>query len=256
MINITGGQIEQWRAIFFYPLIRILALVASAPVLGHIGVPMRVKVGLALVVTAIIAPTLPVSVQALASPAGMMLIAAQILIGLAMGFALRLVISAIELAGELIGTQMGLNFAGFFDPQTASQGTSIGAWLGLLATLLLLCANGHLMMLGAVADSFRVIPIQTDAVDLTNWKKLILFGGELFRIGLYVALPVLGAMLVCNIGLGVLARVAPQLNILAIGFPVTIMVGFTMLLAALPFIMVYLDATIGRALSMGAGIVR
>jgi flagellar biosynthesis protein FliR len=256
MINITGGQIEQWLAMYFYPLVRILALVASAPILGHIGVPMRVKVGLALVVTAIIAPTLPVPMYSLSSPAGIMLIAAQILIGVAMGFALRLVISAIELAGELIGTQMGLNFAGFFDPQTASQGTPIGAWLGLLATLLLLCANGHLMMLDAVADSFRVFPIQPDVVDLTNWKKLILFGAELFRIGLYVALPVLGAMLVCNIGLGVLARVAPQLNILAIGFPVTIIVGFTMLLAALPFIIVYLDATIGRALSMGVGIVR
>ena len=142
MINITGGQIEQWLAMFFYPLVRILALVASAPVLGHIGVPMRVKVGLALIVTTIIAPTLPIPAHPLASPSGMMLIAAQILIGVAMGFALRLVISAIELAGELIGTQMGLNFAGFFDPQTASQGTPIGAWLGLLATLLLLCANG------------------------------------------------------------------------------------------------------------------
>jgi flagellar biosynthesis protein FliR len=256
MVNITGGQIEQWIAVFFYPLVRILALVASAPVLGHSGVPMRVKVGLAMVVTIIIAPTLPVPLQPLASPAGIMLIAAQILIGLAMGFALRLVIAAIELAGELIGTQMGLNFAGFFDPQTASQGTPIGAWLGLLATLLLLCANGHLIMFDALADSFRLIPIRTDAVDLSNWKKLILFGAELFRIGLYVALPVLGAMLVCNIGLGVLARVAPQLNILAIGFPVTIIVGFTMLLAALPFIIVYLDATIARALSMGVGIVR
>ncbi len=256
MIEVSGAQIEQWLAAFFYPLVRILALVASAPVLGHTGVPLRIKVGLGVLITIAIAPTLPVPAYTLASPAGILLIASQILVGIAMGFALRLVVSAIELAGELIGTQMGLNFAGFFDPQTASQGTPIGAWLGLLGTLLLLCANGHLIILGALADSFRVIPIQPDAIGLTNWKKLILFGAELFRIGLFVALPVLGAMLVCNIALGVLARVAPQLNILAVGFPVTILVGFTMLLATLPFIIVYLDTTIARALGMGVGIVK
>ena len=256
MIEVSGTQIEQWLAAFFYPFVRILATVASAPIFGHMGVPMRVKVGLGFLITITIAPTLAVPAYPLASPVGILLIAAQILIGIAMGFAIRLVIAAIELAGELIGTQMGLNFAGFFNPQTASQGTPIGAWLGLLATLLLLCANGHLMILDALADSFRVLPIQPNAVAITDWKKLILFGAELFRIGLFVALPVLGAMLVCNIGLGVLTRVAPQLNVIAVGFPVTLLVGFTMLLAALPFIVVYLDATIGRALAMGIGIIK
>lgn len=256
MIEVSGAQIEQWLAAFFYPLVRILALVASAPILGHMGVPLRVKVGLGLLIALTIAPTLPVPAYTLASPAGVLLIASQMLIGIAMGFALRLIIAAIELAGELIGTQMGLNFAGFFDPQTASQGTPIGSWLGLIATLLLLCTNGHLIIIDALADSFRVIPIQPGAVALTDWKKLILLGSELFRIGLYVALPVLGAMLVCNIGLGVLTRVAPQLNVIAIGFPITLLVGFSMLMIALPFIVAYLEATIGRALSIGIGIVR
>jgi flagellar biosynthetic protein FliR len=250
MITLSAQQIDVWLAAIFLPLVRLLAFIGAAPIFGHMSVPVRVKVGLALAMTVALAPHLLVPAHTLASAEGVILIAQQFLVGVAMGFTLRVIIAAIELAGEMIGMQMGLNFAGFFDPQTASQGTPIGAWLGLLALLVFLAANGHLVVLDALADSFRVIPIRPDAIQLADWRRLALVGAELFRIGLYVSLPVVGAMLVCNIALGVLARVAPQLNVLVIGFPVTILVGFTMLLAALPFIVPFLETALGRGIAL------
>ncbi len=250
MLQVTSQQLELWLAAFLLPLIRMLAFITTAPIFGHMSVPARAKVGLAFIATIAIAPTLPQPAYTLASGEGVQLIIEQFLIGVAMGFSLQLVIASIQLAGELIGVQLGFNFAGFFDPQTASQGTPIGAWLGLLALLIFLSINGHLLVLDALADSFRTLPLTPDAVRLTDWRKLALLGGELFRIGLYVALPVLGAMLVCNITLGLLARVAPQLNVLAIGFPVTLLVGFTILLASLPFILQFIESALGRGIAM------
>lgn len=250
MLQVSAQQLELWLAAFLLPLIRMLAFIATAPIFGHMSVPARVKVGLAFVATIAIAPTLPQPAYTLASGEGVQLVIEQILIGVAMGFSLQLIIASIQLAGELIGVQLGFNFAGFFDPQTASQGTPIGAWLGLLALLVFLAINGHLIVLDALADSFRAMPLTPDAVRLTDWRRLALLGGELFRIGLYVALPVLGAMLVCNITLGLLARVAPQLNVLAIGFPVTLLVGFMILLASLPFILQFIEVALGRGMAM------
>lgn len=250
MIEVLALDAERWIAALFYPLVRILSLIATAPVLGHMSVPMRVKVLLGVVITFAVAPGLPMPVVGLSDPRAILVIAQQILIGAAMGFTLRVIIAGIELAGELIGMQMGLNFAGFFDPASASQGTPIGAWLGLLATLLFLCANGHLQVIAAVAESFRYLPVDPGASIVADWRKVVHVGAELFRIGFYVVLPVMAATLICNITMGVLTRMAPQLNLLAVGFPVTLAVGFWMLLAALPFIVPYLETTLQRALSL------
>ena len=117
MINFTSMQLEAWLAAFIFPLARILALVASAPVIGNKQVPVRVKVGFAMLVTFLIAPTLniPADIEASSGP-GLLILLQQILVGLAMGFAMRLVFTAIDMAGDIMGMQMGLGFASFYDP--------------------------------------------------------------------------------------------------------------------------------------------
>lgn len=250
MISFSSQQIELWLASVFWPFVRILAIIASGPVLGHRGVPVRVKIGLAMLTTAIVAPSVASPMHGLASAEGFILLVQQILIGVAMGFTLRVIIAAVELAGELIGFQMGLNFSGFFDPSTSTQGTPIGSWLGMLVTLMFLALNGHLVLIYGVAESFRVFPMSIDSMHFGDWGRLAALGAELFRVGVYVALPVLAALLVCNLGLGVLARVAPQLNIFAVGFSVTLLVGFLMLALSLPFIGQYLEVTINRGAEM------
>ncbi|MEO7403361.1 MAG: flagellar biosynthetic protein FliR [Burkholderiales bacterium] len=251
MLNFSSVQLDTWIAGFLWPFIRILALISSAPVIGHRGVPMRVKVGLAALMAMLIAPTIQNGDQfSIGSSAGFILVLQQVLIGVAMGFTLRIIFAAVELAGEVIGTQMGLNFAGFFDPQSSQQGTPIGAWLGLLITLIFLAMNGHLMLLASINESFRIVPIAPDAGLVGDWRKLALIGSELFRIGLYASLPVIAAMLTCNIALGVLARVAPQLNVLAVGFSITILVGFLVLYLSLPVIGVFLQGSIERGMGL------
>lgn len=251
MITVSAQQLDFWLASFFWPFVRILAVVGTAPVLGHRNVPARLKVGLAIAITILIAPTLPETRSySLASATGILVIAQQVLVGIAMGFTLRVIFAAFELAGEIMGLQMGLSFAGFFDPQSASQGTPIGAWLGLLATLIFLGMNGHLMVLWSLGESFRLVPIGPESFGTADWRRLALLGVELFRIGVYAAMPVVAAMLVCNLVLGLLGRVAPQLNILAVGFSATIFVGFTVLYLSLPVISAFMHMALERAIGM------
>jgi flagellar biosynthetic protein FliR len=236
---------------FFWPFIRILAFVGSAPVFAGSNVPQRLKIGLAALIALLVAPTLPdTSRLALDSANGVATLFSQVLLGLAMGMILRVIFAGIELAGEIAGMQMGMNFAGFFDPTTHAEGTPVGSWLGLIATLAFLSINGHLMMVHAIAESFRVFPIGSGLVPTAEWHRLSQAGGEMFAIGVYAALPVMATMLVCNLAIGVLARIAPQLNVLSISFPVTMLAGMLMLLSSLPVTIEYLDRAMVRAVEL------
>src|SRR5512143_503522 len=112
MISFTSAQLNAWLVAFIFPLTRILALIASSPVLGNKQIPIRVKVGLAMLITVIVAPTItvPTDIEP-ASAQGLFILVMQILVGLAMGFTMRLIFTAVEMAGDLAGMQMGLGFA-------------------------------------------------------------------------------------------------------------------------------------------------
>ncbi len=237
MINITSMQLEAWLAAFIFPLARILALVASAPVIGNKQVPARVKVGLAMLITFLIAPTLsiPPNIEA-SSGIGLFILLQQILVGLAMGFSMRLIFTAIELAGDLMGMQMGLGFASFYDPINFTQAQVIAQFLGIVAALAFLSMNGHLYMLDTLAESFKAYPISTQVPSVSAMHTLALWGGNIFSQAMRLALPLIAALLITNLALGILTRSAPQLNIFAIGFPITLAVGFFTLMLALPYL--------------------
>jgi flagellar biosynthesis protein FliR len=251
MISFDLAQLEAWIAIFLFPFVRVLALLASAPVLGHRNIPLRVKVCLAFAVSATLGPTLGIGgTQTIASSQGLIILIQQILIGVSMGFTVRLIFGAIELAGEIMGSQLGLNFAGFFDPQSAQLGTPFGAWLGVIATLIFLAMNGHLLMIFALSESFRILPIGTESFIAADWQKYALLGTELFRIALMLALPVIVAMLLCNLALGVLSRIAPQVNLLSLSFSVTIIVGLAVLMLSLPVMGAFIQQTLQRGVEL------
>lgn len=236
MFSVTSAQLNLWLAAFLWPFIRILGLMIAAPLFGNQRFPVRMRVGLALVITIIVAPTLsPLPAVAPDSLEGLGIFAQQLLIGLAMGFAVRLMFTAVEMAGELIGMQMGLGFAVFFDPQNSGQTPVVGQFLGLVATLAFLAANGHLLVLSALVDSFRVMPIAVTSVDPGVWKMIAGWGGKIFYSALLLALPVITALLTASLALGILTRAAPQLNVFAVGFPITLSIGFGALLLSLPY---------------------
>lgn len=234
MLSVTSAQLDAWLAAFLWPFSRILGLMSIAPVLGHLRFPVRMRVGLAVALTLLIAPTLPpVPAVAPASLEGLWIMAVQFAVGLAIGFAVQLVFTAVEIAGELMGIQMGLGFALLYDPQSRAQVPVLGQFLGVLATLTFLGMNGHLQLVSVLVESFQHIPMSgAQAPNLaqlvTSWSTFIL------RAGVLLSLPVVAALLIANLALAVLTRAAPQLNIFAVGFPLTLSAGLLALLLALP----------------------
>jgi flagellar biosynthetic protein FliR len=237
MISLTEAQILAWLTPLLWPFFRALALLASLPVFSQRAVPMRVKIGLALFIALAAQPSLPVMpVIALDSPQAVLVIVQQLLVGVTLGFAVRIVFAAVELGGELIGLQMGLNFAGFFDPATASQGTASGRFFGTLVAFLFVLSNGHLAVIAALVRSFEVFAVGDEPFAFLRQMQPQQWGTEVFELGLWIALPLVGMLLFVNLVLGVISRVAPQISVFSVGFPITVTVGLIGMLLTLPLL--------------------
>lgn len=249
MLSVTSAQLTAWIAAFIFPLARILALISSAPILGNKQIPIRIKISLAMLFTVIVAPTITVPANIDPTSAqGMLILVQQILAGLAMGFSMRLIFTAVEMAGDLAGMQMGLGFASFYDPVNASYTPVIAQFLGILATLAFLGMNGHLYMLAALADSFQAFPISAALPAAGAFRTLTEWGSTIFMHALQLSMPIIGALMITNLALGILTRSAPQLNIFAVGFPITLTVGFATLALTLPYLAPMLDHVINEGL--------
>ncbi len=250
MLTFTEAQLLQWVTPLLWPFIRVLALFSALPVLGQRTVPVRVRVGLAFLITLCAQVSLPqMPVVVLDSPVAVMLVAQQVLIGLSLGFAVRLVFGAVELAGELIGLQMGLNFAGFFDPVTASQGTASGRFFGTMVAWLFIVINGHLTVIAAVIQSFHAFPASPEPFAFLRAAQPQAWGLEMFRLGTWIALPLVAMLLFVNLVLGVISRVAAQMNVFAIGFPITLGVGLIGMLLTLPMMQTPFTMALERLLA-------
>ena len=248
MVPINGEQLEIWIASFLWPFIRILAMLATAPVFDNRTVQRRTRVGLAALIAILMMPLLPAP-PVLSSVQAIPVLIQQILIGVAMGFSMRLVFAAFEMAGDLLGLQMGLAFAQFIDPARGTQTPLIGSFLGVLAMLTFLVIDGHLLVIAAVVQSFELIPISAN-LSVVNSQSIALAGSIMFMLALQISLPVMAAVLISNIVLGILARAAPQLNVMSIGFSITIGVGLWILWVSLPYFIAGIDSAIGRLLSI------
>jgi flagellar biosynthesis protein FliR len=236
MITITSAQLDAWIILIVSPLTRMLALIATAPITSNQQFPVTAKIGLAVLLTILVAPTLPAAPAVSPDSAyGMLLLMREVLLGVGMGLAMRVVFAAVSMAGDIIGLQMGLGFAQFYDPQSSAQVPVIGQFLVLLATLAFLSINGHLLMIAALVDSFRNVPPEAALSFATGAMALVQWGGMIIQAAVQLSLPLIAALLITNSALAVLTRASPQLNIFAIGFPITLGVGFIALLLVLPY---------------------
>ncbi|MDE1547410.1 flagellar biosynthetic protein FliR, partial [Dechloromonas agitata] len=227
MISIGSAQIDAWIVAFIYPLTRILGFIATAPLWSSNGVPARTRLILGLAIAVALTPSLPpMPVVQPASLTGLWIMAQQMLIGIGMGFAVKIVFAAFNVAGEFIGTQMGLGFATFYDPLSSAQTPVIAEFINLLALLLFLSMNGHLLYLATLAQSFSAIPVSATPIAAGSWLNLAELGSRMFSAGLLLSLPVMAALMITNVALAVLTRAAPQLNLFALGFPLTLLGGF------------------------------
>jgi flagellar biosynthesis protein FliR len=236
MISFTSAQLDAWITAFIFPLARIFGLLASAPIFNNAAQPQRIRLGVGLVITLAIVPVLPpMPAVPAGSWIGFAILAQQAIIGVLLGFTLRIAFSAIDVAGDLIGMQMSLSFAVFYDPQNAGQTPVIAEFLGLLAMLIFLALNGHLLTLSVLVESFKLLPITATPFGAGGFASMLAWSSVLFSAGLLLALPLITALLIANLAMGVLARVAPQLNIFAVGFPVTLTAGFIVMMFSIPY---------------------
>lgn len=212
-------------ALYFWPALRLLALFISAPVVSEKVLPGRVKVGLALLCAFLIGPTLPPMDVAVVSLNGFWIGLQQLLIGVAIGMTLQFIFAAVRMAGEVIGMQMGLSFAVFFDPVGGPNMPMMSRIMNTLFILLFLTFNGHLWMINLLADSFQSLPIAAAPLNGNGFMALARTAGLIFSSGLMLGLPVITILLAINLTLGLLNRLTPQLSIFVIGFPVTLLVG-------------------------------
>jgi len=237
MLTFTEAQLMAWLAPVFWPFLRVLALFTAAPVFSTRAIPLRARIALAFFVALCAQAALPPqAIIDLNSRAALGTVVQQVGIGLAMGFAVRIIFTAIELAGEIIGLQMGLNFASFFDPMRGTQVSAVERFFGNLALLLFIVLGGHLMVLLAIVKSFMAFPVDGNFLHSLTHLPLHTLGSQLFASALWLALPMMTLLTFVNLTLGIISRVAPQMNIYAVGFPVTLTAGLLAIAAVLPML--------------------
>jgi len=257
MISFTTAELYAWIGGLLWPLTRILGLVAAAPVFGNTGVPMLIKTTLGVTLAAIVAPTLPpVPIVDPTSWAGILILGQELLIGAAMGFAMRLVFAAVEFAGEVASSSMGLSFATFFDPTSAGRSSAVSQFLALVATMAFLAVNAHLVLVEALVESFFTLPISTTPMSLGAPLEMVRWGSRIFSAGLQLSMPIVAALLITNIALAILTRAAPQLNLFGIGFPITLGAGFLVISLTLPYLGTPLQNLFNQGIEAGRRIPR
>lgn len=248
MVEVSFAQLHGWLAALLWPMVRVTGLLLAGPLWGHSSVPNQVKVLFALLLAVVIVPTLPPMPEVpIVSWAGLGIMVEQLLIGVAMGLVVRVTLVVVQAAGEFIGLSMGLAFATFFSPDTGTNTMVLSRFLYMLTLLMFLAFNGHLMVLEVLAMSFQVLPVGTHGLNPDGFELLVRYGGTIFVAGMLLALPVVGALLIISLSLGVLNRSAPQLTVFNIGFPTSLTVG----LLLLTVLMTDLGAFLQRVFSQG-----
>jgi flagellar biosynthetic protein FliR len=233
----------------WWPSLRIGGFVLAAPIASEVAIPSRVKVVLTLALAFVLAPLAPVpSALSIFSAPGMLTAAQELLIGVAIGMVMQLAFDGLTFAGQTISMSMGLGFATLIDPQRGASVPVLGQLVSIMGTLSYLAINGHLVLLGALANSFQTLPIGAANVDKDFLLAVATWGARIFETGLLVALPAMIALVIVNTALGVVARAAPQLNLFGIGFTITLLCGFFVLMVGLDGIMVGISGVLEHAL--------
>lgn len=242
----AGVEAQLW--LWIMAMIRPGAAMVAAPVFGATAVPVQVRVILALMIgiAATNSTPIPLPMDAVVSLDGILFIMAEVLAGIAIGFALQLGYAAAFVAGETISNAMGLGFASMNDPQTGASTPVIGQFLSIVAVLLLLAMDGHLLLIAIIVKSYQAMPpgafLSADAI-----MGLVEFGSTLFAMGLVIALPVGAALILIQLIMAMLARSAPSLNLFAVGLPVTLIAGIVLLAVSAP---IMADGVV-QAMNMG-----
>lgn len=257
MLSFTDAELTRWIGQFFWPFLRILALFGAAPAFSSVSIPVRAKVALAFVVTVAVAGSVRQSAPLELSWSAAVLAVEQVLVGLAIGFAMQLTLTAVTLAGEFVGIQMGFGFAAMFDIQSGFQVPVMANFFSLVALLLFIALNGHLLLLGILVKSFTIVPIAAGSgIGIAGWRALARAGALLFQMGVWLALPVIAVLLAAHLAVGFVSRVAPQFNVMSVGFSLFMWVGIAAVIALIPFFVPAVEHVIETGVALIGAVLR
>lgn len=234
-MNLLAADIVERFYSFLWPMLRISALLMSAPIFSLHAFNLRIRILLGISLTWLVYPLHQWPNIDPVSPIGIIEIFNQLAIGLMMGLTLQIITSAILVGGQSISNAMGLSIANMIDPNLGNVPV-LSQFLIILSTLIFVGIGGHAILLGMVIDSFTTMPIGKHLISQAAWTHLAAWSSMIFMGALLIALPVMVTLLFINIGLGVATRAAPSLNIFSVGFPAMIVAGFVVLMMALPSI--------------------
>jgi flagellar biosynthetic protein FliR len=248
--------LEQMQG-FFWVFIRVGALVFMLPLFGATGIPSLWKAGLSFLLAIIIVPNVPMPRTFPESDLELLLgVCSEILISFLLAILVKLFLASVQLAGQFLGFQMGFNVASVMDPQTGGQSTVISQFLYMFTILLFFSINGHHLFIRAMVESFQAVPPLSFRLSPSLMKVLIKISGEMFLIAIKMAAPILVALFLSNLCLGIVARTVPQVNILMIGFPLNIALGLILLGVTLNNLSPFLVGLIRRMGSVLMGVLR
>jgi len=227
--------------LFTFLFLRISAILIMIPVIGEGTVPLRVKGGMAILVSLLLFPTvhikLPHHYSESEAEIFLLVIAmcSEVLIGIVIGFAAKIIFNGIQFAGEMIGIQIGFSIVNVIDPISNAQVSIISQFQYIVALLIYLAVDGHHTFILAIADSYRIISPFAYHFSGSLMQHILVFSKELFVTAIKISAPVMAVLLFTNVALGVMARTVPQINIFIVGFPLQIAVGLTILGLTSPF---------------------
>lgn len=232
MLAFDPAQLQHWVTLLLWPLCRIGAFLMVDPLLGHANIPNTVKVGFAVLLSVLLAPVLPPLPDVpVVSWEGLGVCVEQVLIGASLGMVMKVTLAATEMAGEICGLQMGLGFANFYAAESNTNTMVLSRLLSMVTLLMFLALDGHLQVLELLAGTFSALPVGNLHFDAGAWQLIARYGSHIFLTGLLLALPMVAALLIINLAMGILNRAAPQLTVFAVGFPVTLSMGLVLFMA-------------------------
>lgn len=245
----------EWSAQFLLVLARLSAAVTVLPIFGARGVPAQAKIGLALLLSLIVLP-LHAAPAATAAPTQLLpfvaAVGSEAIVGLCIGITIALVVQALAMGAALVGVQMGFGLGELFDPLYGAQTDTMTQFYWLIVTLVFFAVNGHHAALVGLVRTFDAVPAGSADISLLAGERFVPFVSALFGVAIRVALPVLGALLLTDVALGLVARTVPQLNLLVEGFPVKVTVGVLVIAGGMPLLTAFMSRVMGTMLPQAA----
>lgn len=221
----------------------MIAFVVSSIIFGSTNISVTVKILLSLVLTMMIFPTIQVSAadSARLTEDILMLSAREVLLGLSLGFLTRLFFFAVGMMGELVSVSIGLGAAQMYNPLMGTNTNTVEQFYVTIATLIFFALNGHHLVLGGIAQSYELIPLAQLKLNIGPFAEIATFAQEMMVMAVKMCAPIIGAILITNLAMGILGRAIPQINVLVTSMPVTIMLGFVLMFICIPLLVMEMN---------------